>query len=50
LIRGVLLGENPATTEFLAPTVLAAAQPFRSPNGGYHLENAFRYTVGSAPR
>ena len=47
LVRGVLLGEDPATTAATAPVVLAAARPFRTPAGGYRLHNAFRYAVGS---
>jgi len=47
LVRGVLLGEDPDTIADTAPTVLAAARPFRRPDGGYLLRNAFRYAVGS---
>lgn len=46
LVRGVLLGEDPATMTAAAPTVIAAARPFRTPDGGYLLHNAFRYAVG----
>jgi hypothetical protein len=30
----------------VAPTVLAAARPFRTADGAYRLVNAFRYAVG----
>jgi SAM-dependent methyltransferase len=46
LVRAVLLGEEPATMAALAPTVIAAARPFRTPKGDYRLVNAFRYAVG----
>ena len=46
LVRGVLLGEDPETMVELAPTVIAAAAPFRSADGGYTLVNHFRYAVG----
>jgi SAM-dependent methyltransferase len=46
LVRGVLLGEDPETVAAKAPTVVGAAQPFRTPDGGYRLVNAFRYAVG----
>jgi SAM-dependent methyltransferase len=49
LVRGVLLGEDPATTSAQAPAVLAAAGPFRTPTGGYRLVNAFRYAAGRTP-
>ncbi len=45
LIRGVLLGEDQDTIAEYAPTVLAAAEQFRTPDGGYRLVNAFRYAV-----
>ena len=45
LVRAVLLGADPATVAELAPVVLAAARPFRTPAGGYRLVNAFRYAV-----
>ena len=48
LVRGVLLGEDEATTAELAPTVLRAAAPFRVPGGGYRLANAFRWAVATA--
>jgi SAM-dependent methyltransferase len=46
LVRGVLMGEDPATVAATAPTVLAAARPFRTATGGFRLVNAFRYGVG----
>lgn len=46
LIRGVLLGEDPTTIANRTPMVTAAARPFRTTAGGYHLVNAFRYAVG----
>ena len=49
LVRGVLMGEDPATMAAAAPTVLAAARPFRTATGGYRLHNAFRFAVGRAP-
>ncbi len=49
LLRGVLLGEDPETLAELAPTVIAAANGFRTPAGGYHLLNHFRYAVGRKP-
>jgi SAM-dependent methyltransferase len=50
LVRGVLLGEDAAAMAAAAPTVLAAARPFRTgPGGGYRLVNAFRYAVGRTP-
>ena len=50
LVRGVLLGEDPATVAAMAPTVITAARPFRTPDGGYRLVNAFRYAVGRTTR
>ncbi len=49
LVEGVLLGEDPAAVAAAAATVLAAARPFRTPDGGYRLVNAFRYAVGRTP-
>jgi SAM-dependent methyltransferase len=46
LVRGVLLGADPATITAMAGTVVAAARPFRTAAGGYCLVNAFRYAVG----
>jgi len=45
LVRGVLLGEDAATVATTAPTVVEAGRPFRTPDGGYRLSNAFRYAV-----
>jgi hypothetical protein len=45
LVRGVLLGEDPATMAATAPTVIDAARPFRTGSGEYRLVNAFRYAV-----
>ena len=45
LVHGVLLGEDDASMQRLAPVVLAAAVPFRLPSGGYRLENHFRWAV-----
>jgi SAM-dependent methyltransferase len=47
LVRGVLMGEDPATLSTRAAPVVAAARPFRTPAGGYRLVNAFRYAVGA---
>ncbi|MGF0117112.1 class I SAM-dependent methyltransferase [Promicromonospora sp. Marseille-Q5078] len=46
LVRGVLLGEDPATLAELTPVVVGAAAPFRVPGGGYRLVNSLRYAVG----
>lgn len=48
LVRGVLLGEDEGTAAGLAPVVVAAASPFRLPDGGYRLANAFRWAVAGA--
>lgn len=48
LVRGILLGEEPEVMAELAPVVLEAAHPFRGPDGGYVLHNAFRWAVGRA--
>ncbi|MET0237423.1 MAG: methyltransferase domain-containing protein [Kibdelosporangium sp.] len=45
LVSGVLLGEDPATIAATASTVIEAARPFRTEDGGYRLVNAFRYAV-----
>ena len=45
LVAAVLLGEDPATLAELGPAVLAAATPFRTPEGGYRLRTAFRWAV-----
>ena len=49
LVRGVLLGEDDEVVAQLAGTVLAAATPFRGPEG-YLLLNAFRYALAWRPR
>jgi len=49
LVQGVLLGEDAAGLDAGAATVLAAAQPFRRPDGGYRLVNALRWAVGRRP-
>lgn len=49
LVRGVLLGEDDAGMAAGAATVIAAARPFRTSEGGYRLVNAFRYAVGRTP-
>jgi SAM-dependent methyltransferase len=45
LVRGILFGEGEATIADLAPVVVEAAAPFRLPDGGYRLLNAFRWAV-----
>jgi hypothetical protein len=47
LVRGILLGEDDATMDELRDTVLDAAAPFRTADGGYRLVNAFRWAVGT---
>jgi SAM-dependent methyltransferase len=49
LVRGILLGEDAAGIAAAAPTVTAAARPFRLGYGGYRLVNAFRYAVARTP-
>jgi SAM-dependent methyltransferase len=49
LVRGVLLGEDGIAMMTAAPTVIAAARPFRVAGGGYRFVNAFRYAVGRTP-
>lgn len=49
LVRGVLLGEDAATRDERAGAVVAAAEPFRTADGGYWLSNAFRFPVGTTP-
>ncbi|MCU1431213.1 MAG: SAM-dependent methyltransferase [Actinotalea sp.] len=46
LVRGVLLGEDADTLAELGPAVLAAAEPFRTPDGGYRVINRFRLCIG----
>lgn len=48
LVRGVLLGEEPQVVAATAPTVIAAARPFRT-SGGYRFVNAFRYAAARKP-
>lgn len=45
LVHGILLGEDASTVAELAPVVIAAAAPFRRPDGGYRLQNTFRWAV-----
>ena len=45
LVRGILLGEDAATMAELHSVVVDAAAPFRTPDGGYLLRNAFRWAV-----
>lgn len=45
LVRGILLGEDAATMAQLHAVVVEAAAPFRRPEGGYVLHNAFRWVV-----
>lgn len=49
LVRGILLGEDAATMAAASATVVAAAHPFRTADGGYRLVNAFRYAVARTP-
>ncbi|WP_036971735.1 class I SAM-dependent methyltransferase, partial [Promicromonospora kroppenstedtii] len=49
LVRGILFGEGKATVADLAPVVVEAAAPFRRPDGGYRLLNAFRWAVARVP-
>lgn len=50
LVRGILFGEDDATVADLAPVVVAAAAPFRLPDGGYRLLNALRWAAARVPR
>lgn len=45
LVRGILLGEDAVTMAELHAVVVDAAAPFRTPDGGYLLRNAFRWAV-----
>lgn len=47
LVRGILFGEDEPTIADLAPVVIGAAAPFRLPDGGYRLVNAFRWAVAA---
>jgi SAM-dependent methyltransferase len=49
LVRGVLLGEDATGLAERGPVVLAAARPFRTPDGGYRFSTTFRLLVGRAP-
>ncbi|WP_431278484.1 class I SAM-dependent methyltransferase [Leifsonia poae] len=49
LVRGVLLGEDAKGQAAGAATVLSAAAPFRTGDGGYRLRNAFRLAVARTP-
>jgi SAM-dependent methyltransferase len=49
LVRGILFGEDESTIADLAPVVVDAAAPFRRPDGGYQLMNAFRWAVARRP-
>ncbi|MGI5187296.1 class I SAM-dependent methyltransferase [Promicromonospora sp. CA-289599] len=49
LVRGILFGEEESTIADLAPVVVDAAAPFRLPDGGYRLTNAFRWAVARRP-
>lgn len=49
LVRGILLGEDDDGLADGAATILAASAPFRLTTGGYRLDNALRFTVGSTP-
>ena len=49
LVRGILFGEDESTIADLAPVVVAAAAPFRRPDGTYRLVNAFRWAVTRRP-
>ncbi|MEV0950346.1 class I SAM-dependent methyltransferase [Promicromonospora sp. NPDC050249] len=49
LVRGILFGEEESTIADLAPVVVDAAAPFRQPDGGYRLTNAFRWAVARRP-
>ncbi|MEU4361664.1 class I SAM-dependent methyltransferase [Promicromonospora sp. NPDC023987] len=50
LVRGILFGEDSSTIADLAPVVVAAAAPFRGPDGTYRLVNAFRWAVARSWR
>ena len=49
LVESVLLGEDPAAVTQATPAVLAAASPYRRPDGSYRLLNHFAYAVGRVP-
>jgi SAM-dependent methyltransferase len=48
LVAGVLLGEDAQVLAELGPALVAAAMPFRTPEGGYRLRNRFRWAVARA--
>lgn len=50
LVRAVLLGEDPAGLAERGPVVRAAAERFRTADGGYRFAVAARLLVGRAPR
>jgi SAM-dependent methyltransferase len=45
LVRGILLGEDAAGLAARSATVIEAAEPYRTAEGGYRLVNAFRFAV-----
>lgn len=45
LVRGILLGEDAATTAELRSVVVAAAWPYRDERGRFLLRNAFRWAL-----
>jgi SAM-dependent methyltransferase len=49
LVCGILFGEDASTIVELAPVVVAAAAPFRRPDGTYRLLNTFRWAVARRP-
>ncbi|GIG35025.1 class I SAM-dependent methyltransferase [Cellulomonas pakistanensis] len=49
LVRGLLLGEDAAGLAGRGPVVVAAAAPFRRPDGSYRFRNAFRLVVARRP-
>ncbi|HEV6953711.1 MAG TPA: class I SAM-dependent methyltransferase [Promicromonospora sp.] len=49
LVRGILFGEERSTVDELGPVIVEAAAPFRRPDGGYRLVNAFRWAAAERP-
>lgn len=49
LVRGILMGEDADGLAAGAATVIEAAQPFLTGDGGYRLVNAFRYVIARTP-
>jgi len=47
LVAAVMFGETPDLQAELRPDVLAAARPFRRPDGSYLLHNAFRWALAT---